>query len=127
MCEIGISPAEAAIVTDACVVPYNVIHHTGKVQPGETVLIIGCGGLGLNMIQMLLGIGATVYVHDKRQVSLDQAIEFGVPKENAIPPDADLTAFVAEKGFAIDVVIDLVGIRDTLTQSQMIGKFSPNE
>lgn len=89
------------------------------------MLVIGCGGLGLNLIQLLLDLGAMVYVHDKRQMSLDKAMEFSVPKENTIPTDADLAAFVTEKGLLIDVVIDLVGTKETLTASQTVGEFDP--
>ncbi|MBW2637319.1 MAG: alcohol dehydrogenase catalytic domain-containing protein [Deltaproteobacteria bacterium] len=54
----SISFSEAAIMTDAGATPFHAVTKRGRVRPGETVAIFGCGGLGMNAIQFCKLAGA---------------------------------------------------------------------
>jgi alcohol dehydrogenase, propanol-preferring len=113
---------QAAVTTDAVLTAYHAVKTTGNVKPTETVLIFGLGGLGFNALQIVLAIGARVIAVDKREEVLAEAIKFGVPKEDAIPIGKSAVEFVQERSLVVDVVIDFVGVNETFTASQELGK-----
>ena len=82
------------------------------------MLIFGIGGLGFNALQVVMAIGSRVIVVDRRQEVLDEAVNFGVPKQDAIPPGEDAVKFVKENKLVVDVVIDFVGVEETFSASQ---------
>jgi len=43
---------QGAIVTDAVVTPFHAVTTRGKLTVGETVAVIGCGGLGIHAVQV---------------------------------------------------------------------------
>jgi propanol-preferring alcohol dehydrogenase len=50
----GLDPVEAAPLSDAALTPYHAIRrHLGLCGPGETVVVIGLGGLGHMAVQLL--------------------------------------------------------------------------
>jgi len=114
----GVTPPQAAVATDACLTAYHAVKRTAKVEKSETVLIFGLGGLGFNALQIVMAIGSRVLVVEKRQAVLDEAVNFGLPKEDVIPPGEDVVAFVAKNKIVVDVVIDFVGVKETFSASQ---------
>ena len=91
-------------------------------KPTDTVVIFGLGGLGFNALQIILALGSRVIVMDKREEILAEAVNFGVPKQDVIPVGKDPADFVREHNIVVDVVIDFVGVNDTFTASQQLGK-----
>lgn len=68
----------AALV--ACGVPAGVgaARHRAKVRPGDRVLVVGCGGDGMNVVQGARLCGASMIIAaDRVQAKLDWAREFG--------------------------------------------------
>jgi alcohol dehydrogenase/S-(hydroxymethyl)glutathione dehydrogenase/alcohol dehydrogenase len=68
----------AALV--ACGVPAGVgaARHRAKVKPGDSVLVVGCGGDGMNVVQGARLCGASkIIAADRVQAKLDWAREFG--------------------------------------------------
>jgi alcohol dehydrogenase/S-(hydroxymethyl)glutathione dehydrogenase/alcohol dehydrogenase len=64
----------------ACGVPAGVgaVRHRARVKPGESVLVVGCGGDGMNVVQGALLCGASkIIAADIIQAKLDWAINFG--------------------------------------------------
>ncbi len=51
--------ADASILGCAIFTAYGAVKHAGEVQPGDSVAIIGAGGVGSNAIQMARAFGAT--------------------------------------------------------------------
>lgn len=100
---------------------YHAVVGTGKVKKGETVLIVGAGGLGFNALQVALSIGARVIVSDKRQEVLHEAAKFGVPNEDIIPKEESVLDFVKKRKLVIDTIIDFVGLPETFETSQEAG------
>src|SRR5438874_2284133 len=73
-----ISLEEASVIGCRVTTAYNAVKHVGELAPGDSALVIGCGGVGLNAIQFLKCFGAypiiAVDVIDKK---LEEAKKFG--------------------------------------------------
>ena len=69
-----------------------------------------------------MAIGSRVFVVEKRQEVLDEAVKFGLPAENIVPPGADVVEFLAKHKIIVDVVVDFVGVKETFTASQHLRK-----
>ena len=68
---------EGAIIADAITTPYHAVINRGKVKPGDRVVVFGCGGIGLNLIQMAAALGAEVIAVDILDEKLDWATKLG--------------------------------------------------
>lgn len=120
----GITPAQAAVATDAVMTAYHAVVRRGEVKKDETVFLFGLGGLGFNALQVIhSAIGARVIVSDIRQERLEAAEKLGVPKKDIVPAGKSVQDFVKENGLEgkIDVVMDFVGEKQTFEDAQNIG------
>jgi D-arabinose 1-dehydrogenase-like Zn-dependent alcohol dehydrogenase len=74
----GIGLEEASVIGCRVTTAYNAIKHCAQLEPGDTALVIGCGGIGLSTIQFLKCFGAypiiAVDIIDKK---LEDAKGFG--------------------------------------------------
>jgi S-(hydroxymethyl)glutathione dehydrogenase/alcohol dehydrogenase len=123
-------PAEAVVPIDRSV-PFEVaalvgcgvmtgvgaVINTAKVEPGASVAVIGCGGVGVNVIQgARLSGAATIVAVDRVPAKLETARSFGATHavDPADLPDAvrDLTA-----GAGFDYVFEVVGRSATVRQA----------
>ena len=89
----------------------------GRFAPGETVAVIGIGGLGISAVQLAKALGALeVYAVDLDEAKLAAAARYG-----AIPirttPDAVASLRAATGGRGVDVVLELVGSPLTMRQA----------
>lgn len=123
----GLGVEVAAVSADAVLTAYHAVRYTGAPEKGDTIAILGLGGVGLNGLQTVLYLGVAperIYVVDKRQTSLDQAVKLGVPRENAFLAGGEegtsIEKFVEEKGVQVDVVFDFAGHEQTMTTAQMV-------
>jgi len=84
--------------------------HAGRavagIRPGETVVVVGAGGIGLAVVQLALHDGATVIAVDTHADSRARAAELGAI---ALPSGDDLVAEVLARTGGADVAIDTVG------------------
>ncbi|WP_448255997.1 Zn-dependent alcohol dehydrogenase [Microbacterium aurum] len=106
-------PYEYAAIL-GCAVPTGVgaALNAGRVAPGETVLVVGCGAVGLSALQGARIGGATAIVAvDPQQSRRELAIELGATAAYA-PDDPDVASLVAGVGF--DVGLDAVGRSTTI-------------
>jgi S-(hydroxymethyl)glutathione dehydrogenase/alcohol dehydrogenase len=70
--------ATAALIGCGVTTGVGAVMNTAKVRPGETVAVIGCGGIGLNAIQAAAIVGAgRVIAVDRVASKLDLARTFG--------------------------------------------------
>ena len=51
--------ADASIVGCSVFTAYGAVKHAADVKPGETVAVIGCGGVGASVIQIAKAFGAS--------------------------------------------------------------------
>jgi S-(hydroxymethyl)glutathione dehydrogenase/alcohol dehydrogenase len=88
--------------------------NAAKVEPGSSVLVIGCGGVGISAIQGAKICGAaTIVAVDMVEQKLDWAKQFGAT--HAVTPadlPATLTGLTAGAGF--DYAFEVVGRSDTI-------------
>ena len=101
---------EAAIIADALTTPYHAVVNRGRVLPGDRVVVIGCGGVGLNVVQVAAALGARVVAVDTSAEKREWAVRLGA--EVSVDPAAERklerTLRDATDGGA-DVVFEVVG------------------
>ncbi|CCW11764.1 MULTISPECIES: NDMA-dependent alcohol dehydrogenase [Rhodococcus] len=85
--------------------------NTGKVQPGDTVLILGVGGIGANAVQGAVHAGAArVIVVDPVAFKRDTALSLGATHAVATVEEAIEIAKSFTNGQGADVAIVTVGV-----------------
>ncbi|MEW6666771.1 MAG: alcohol dehydrogenase catalytic domain-containing protein [Thermodesulfobacteriota bacterium] len=106
-----------SILTDAVATSYHAIVTLADVRMGQTVLIVGAGGLGIHGVQIGKLCGAKVIVADKKEEALRLAGGFGA--DGLIDAGANPAEAIREstRGKGVDAVIECVGSRDTLSWS----------
>jgi D-arabinose 1-dehydrogenase-like Zn-dependent alcohol dehydrogenase len=72
-----IDPPTLAVLTDAVGTPYHALAKIARVQPGETVAVLGIGGIGSNAVQVAAGLGADVVAVSRSESKLELARELG--------------------------------------------------
>src|SRR5690606_22248690 len=115
---------KAALIGCGVTTGVGAVMNTAEVRPGETVAVLGCGGIGLNAIQAAAIVGASrVIAIDRVASKLDMAVTFGatdVVDAFAVDPVAavhDLT------GGGVDHAIEAIGLKATAEQAfAMLGK-----
>ena len=68
---------EGAIIADATTTPYHAVVNRGRVRPGDAVVVFGCGGIGLNVVQIAAAVGGQVVAVDIVDSKLDWAKKLG--------------------------------------------------
>ncbi len=68
---------EAAIIADAVSTPFHAVTVRARVQPGEWAVVVGCGGVGLNVVQVAGATGAVVIAVDLVEHKLALARQLG--------------------------------------------------
>lgn len=110
--------AESAIIADALTTPYHAVVNQGRVQPGDTVAVFGCGGIGLNVVQMAAALGAVVTAVDVVDEKLGWASRLGAAHTLKATGEADVAKAVRKlTGGGAEVVFECVGLPDTQEQA----------
>jgi Zn-dependent alcohol dehydrogenase len=108
----------ASLLACGVITGLGAVINTAKVEQGANVVVIGCGGVGLNAVQgaRLAGAGRIIAA-DIAQDKLDAAMDFGAT--DALRTDAnDFTAKVRElTGRGADYVFVTVGAKRAFDQS----------
>jgi alcohol dehydrogenase, propanol-preferring len=108
--------ARSAVIADALTTPYHAIVHRAKVRSGEWVVVVGCGGVGINAVQFASAAGANVIAVDLRADKREAARRLGAC--DALDPAAhpDLGAEVRRRtGGGADVAVEVVGKPETVS------------
>jgi propanol-preferring alcohol dehydrogenase len=111
----GVAPEQAAVATDAVLTPYHALRTVGALRAGETAVLIGLGGLGLNAVEIACLLGAYVIAVDLVPAKLDRARALGA-HETVDARDAAAVAALAER--LPDLVADFVGVEETVRTAQ---------
>jgi len=68
---------ESSIIADAISTPYHAVKNRAKVKPGDSVVVFGCGGVGINVVQMASAVGGSVIAVDIVDKKLEMAKTLG--------------------------------------------------
>ncbi len=68
---------ESSIIADAISTPYHAVVNRGQVKAGDNVVVFGCGGVGINAVQVAAAVGATVIAVDVVPEKLEMAKKLG--------------------------------------------------
>src|ERR1700737_2428156 len=85
--------------------------NTAAIQPGDSVAVIGCGGVGLNVIQgaRVSGAGEIIAV-DRVPLKLEMAKQFGATRMiSAVDGDPVASVFDATSGQGVDHAFEVIG------------------
>jgi len=109
----------AALCGCAVVTGYGAVVNTAGVEPGATVAVWGCGGVGLNCVQgaRIAGAETTVAI-DTRQEKLDRARRLGATETVLADGDVDPAAEVrALTGGGADYAFEAIGLERTIGEA----------
>ena len=65
------------VIADALSTPYHAVVHRAQVRPGELVAVVGCGGVGINVVQTAVQAGGRVVAVDVSPAKLELARSLG--------------------------------------------------
>ncbi|MCX5610295.1 MULTISPECIES: S-(hydroxymethyl)mycothiol dehydrogenase [unclassified Streptomyces] len=112
-------PEAAGLIGCGVMAGYGAAVNTGKVGRGDTVAVIGCGGVGNAAIAGASLAGARrVIAVDIDDRKLDAATRFGATHTvNSLGTEAIEAVRGLTGGFGVDVAIDAVGLPETYRQA----------
>lgn len=115
---------EGAIIADATTTPYHAVVNRGRVQPGDQVAVFGCGGIGLNVVQIAAAMNGQVVAVDVIDSKLEWAKKLGATAtlnaKNVERVDKEIRKLT--KGGA-DVAFEAIG--NPVTQEQAFSCIRP--
>ncbi len=108
---------ESSIIADAISTPYHAVKNRAQVKPGDTVVVFGCGGVGINVVQMAAACGASVTAIDISDYKLEMAKKLGAL--HTINPSKKedksvLKEIRALTGGGADIAIEAIGNPKTI-------------
>jgi len=109
----------AALLGCAVTTGMGAVTHTAKVRPGETVAVIGCGGIGLAAINgaVIAGAGRIIAI-DRLPGKLELARQFGATDViNASEVDKVPDAVRALTGGGVHHAFEAIGLKQTCEQA----------
>jgi S-(hydroxymethyl)glutathione dehydrogenase / alcohol dehydrogenase len=115
---------KAALIGCGVQTGVGAVINTAGVRPGETVAVIGCGGIGLNAIQAaaLVGAGRVIAI-DRLATKLDMARAFGATDAIDASADDAVEGVRELTGGGVDHAFEAIGLKATAEQAfNMLGK-----
>ncbi len=108
----------AALLGCAVVTGVGAVERTAQVRPGDSVAVIGCGGVGLNVIQAASLSGAyPVIAIDIRQEKIELAKNFGA-SHGVNSREQDAAAVIQEiTQYGVDWAFEVLGNPRTIEQA----------
>lgn len=116
---------EAATVASAGVTAWNNLYPLGNMKAGDTVLVLGTGGVSIWGLQIAKAGGARVIVTSSSDDKLARAKKLGadITINYKTNPDWDKAVLAETGGYGADIVIETVGT-GTLTRSLNAAAFN---
>jgi NADPH:quinone reductase-like Zn-dependent oxidoreductase len=116
----GFSHAEAATLTTAGLTAWRALVVEGDLKAGDSVLVLGCGGVSIFALQMAKMMGATVIATSSSEKKLERLRALGAAHTINYKTDPDWGATVKQLtgGRGVDLVVETGG-PGTLPQSIM--------
>lgn len=109
---------EAAVIADAVSTPYHAVKNRARVQPGDTVVVFGCGGVGINAVQLAAAAGGWVIAVDTSERKLDWARQFGAAATiNASSVERVSKEVKKLTGGGADIALEVIGNPRTIEEA----------
>lgn len=102
-----LDPATVAVATDALATPFHALTRIGRLQRGETLAVLGLGGIGSNAVQIGKHLGARVVAIGRSAAKLELAERLGA--DVLVRSEDGPEAVRREMGDQADVVVQCVG------------------
>lgn len=108
----------AALIGCAVMTGYGAVAHTAQVRPGETVAVIGCGGIGLSVINSarIAGAGRIAAV-DRLPGKLAMATQFGATDVVDASQGDAVAAVQALTAGGVHHAFEAIGLKATVEQA----------
>lgn len=121
----GIDPVHACVLGCAAFTAYGAVHSAGQVQPGDSVAVVGAGGIGSALIQVARAAGAGPVIaidvaSDKLEAALRQGATHVIDSRTEDP-----TAVCAEITGTGGVTVAFEAIGKSVTVRQAITLLEP--
>lgn len=115
----GVPLADACILGCAMMTAYGALRNQARLDAGESVAVVGVGGVGSNVVQLAKALGASQIVAiDVRDDKLDAARALGATATvNAAQADAVAAVAAATEGRGVDVAIEALGRPETVVNA----------
>jgi NADPH:quinone reductase-like Zn-dependent oxidoreductase len=113
-----LSDAEASTLPCAAVTAWHALVTKGRVRPGETVLVMGTGGVSIFALQFALLAGARVIATSKSDEKLERVRDLGAWEtiNYVATPDWAMRAVELTGGLGVDHLVEMGGL-GTMEQS----------
>lgn len=108
----------AALLGCAVTTGVGSVFHTAKVEPGSTVAVIGCGGVGLSCINgaAIAGAGRIIAI-DTVASKLEMATEFGATDVVNSSEGDPVSAVIELTGSGVHYSFEAIGLKETAEQA----------
>lgn len=100
-------PATVAVATDALATPFHALTAIANLEAGQTLAVVGVGGIGSNAVQIGRMLGANVVAVGRSAAKMEQARTLGAAAVLASSDGVDAVREAA--GANIDVVVECTG------------------
>ncbi|MFX1501666.1 MAG: zinc-binding dehydrogenase [Promethearchaeota archaeon] len=115
-----LSLEESCIISDAISTPYHAVKNRGQVRPGDWAVVIGCGGIGLNVVQNIKVAGGLPIAVDILSKKLEVAKQIGAV-ETVLAKDMTEREIVSAirkiTGGGADIAFEAIGHPSTMKQA----------
>ncbi len=115
----GIAFDIAAIVTDGVSTPFHALRSRGRLKAGESVSVIGCGGLGTHAVMLARMMGASIIIAvDPDAAARTRALALGADlaiDPTTTDPAKEVRGHTGRRG--VDLAMEFVGRTDTVTMA----------
>ncbi len=108
---------EACVIADALTTAFHAVTRRARIEPGETVVVYGCGGLGLNVVQVSALVGARVIAIDIDPRKLALATELGASLTIDAREGDPAKRVRKETDGGADAAIEAIGLPKTQEQA----------
>lgn len=107
---------EGCIIADATTTPYHAVKNRAEVRPGDNVVVYGCGGVGLNVVQFANLAGGIVIAIDISEEKLEWARRLGASfTVNPRQVGSEVARTVRKlTGGGADIAIEAIGNPSTI-------------
>jgi NAD+-dependent secondary alcohol dehydrogenase Adh1 len=107
----SVPPEQVAVLGDCVATVWHAVRRRAEVQPGQDVVVMGTGGLGVHAIQVLRLFGARIISVDLAPEKLELARRMGADEViDARQEDVADRILELTRGAGVDAVLEFVGL-----------------